>query len=364
MERLRFLRNTVQQPWQPAGHRFRALGGWRLVVSALLWATVFIPAYTPSRARSPVQTSTALDSRVLAASFPVPQVWPVERTATFDLYSNGLRIENEFATSSKPRVPYPVFRLTASNFEASGEQPVAWRQDPVGIVFHSTESHQVPFEVSEIGSLKRIGRNLLDYIRSQQSYHFVVDRFGRGFRVVAETDMANHARKSVWSDSKGSYLNLNSSFLSIALEAQTDASSQPSAAQIHASKVLTDMLRSKYGIAASNCVTHAQVSVNPSNWRIGYHTDWASGFPFAELGLPDNYNQILPSMLQFGFEYDDAFVAAAGRPWRSLTAANQLIAEQARADGISPATYRRRLQARYRRISAQLRSSEETQDEN
>jgi N-acetylmuramoyl-L-alanine amidase len=364
VERLRFLKQATRRRGTPFAKRFREISGWRVVVSVLLWVSLLVPAYTPSRARGPISPAHILDPNILAASFPVPQVWPVEKTANFDLYSNGLRVENAFATPGKPRAPYPIFRITPSKLDQGAEPPVAWFQHPAGIVFHSTESHQVPFEASELGSLKRIGRNLLDYIRSQQSYHFVVDRFGRVFRVVAETDIANHSGKSVWSDAKGTYVNLNASFLSIAFEAQTDASSQPGAAQMHAARVLTDMLRSKFGIAATNCVTHAQVSVNPSNWRIGYHTDWASGFPFAELGLPNNYDQILPSMLQFGFDYDDAFVAAAGRPWASLTETNRLIGQKARADGLSPATYRQRLQERYRRISLQLRSSEETQDEN
>jgi hypothetical protein len=36
-------------------------------------------------------------------------------------------------------------------------------------------------------------------------------------------------------------------------------------------------------------VVHAQVSINPGNRRIGWHTDWGAGFPFREIGLPDNY---------------------------------------------------------------------------
>jgi hypothetical protein len=361
VERLRFLKHTTS-PRPTIGERFRTVGGWRLVISALLWATVFVPAYAPSRGRGTSATPTTYDSRT-HTSFAVHQVWPVERTANFDLYSNGLRIENEFRTSGKPRVAFPLFRPKVPKRDLDQEEPAAWRSEPAGIVFHSTESHQVPFQASEIRDLKRIGRNLLDYIRSQQSYHFVIDRFGRVFRVVAEDSIANHSGKSVWSDEKGTYVNLNGSFLSVAFESQTDAPEALSAAQIHAAKVLTDMLRAKFGIAASNCVTHAQVSVNPKNWRIGYHTDWANGFPFAELGLPDNYRQVLPSMFQFGFDYDDAFVAAAGRPWSGLAATNRLMEEQARADGLSLTTYRQRLQDRYRRISAQLRSNEETQDE-
>lgn len=332
-----------------------------MVVSVLLWASIFVPAYAPSRGRGPNSPAPVLNSRAGGAA--AEPVWPVEKTPNFDLYSNGLRIENEFRTSGKPRGSYPIFQSKVRVGERVAEQPVAWRSEPAGIVFHSTESHQVPFQASEIRALKRIGRNLLDYIRSQQSYHFVIDRFGRVFRVVGEDGMANHSGKSVWSDNKGTYVNLNASFLSIAFESQTDSPGALSAAQIHAAKVLTDMLRGRFGIAERNCVTHAQVSVNPSNWRVGYHTDWASGFPFEELGLPDNYKQILPSMIQFGFDYDDAFMAAAGKPWSGLTATDRLMEEQARAAGISLTAYRQRLQDRYRMIGAQLRSNEETQDE-
>ena len=47
-------------------------------------------------------------------------------------------------------------------------------------------------------------------------YHFVIDRFGQVFRVVRESDVANHAGNSVWADDKSVYVNLNSSFLGIA----------------------------------------------------------------------------------------------------------------------------------------------------
>lgn len=364
VERLRFLQRAAVrgEPWELPRH-VRGIGGWRLVISAVLWISLFLPSHTPSRARGtivPLDTSMA---KVAAQSFAVPQIWNVENTPGFDLYSNGLRIENEFAIAGKPRTAYPVFSGDATAADYEGEQPRLWRSDPAGIVFHSTESHQVPFEVSELRSLKRIGRNLLDYIRAQQSYNFVIDRFGRVYRVVSENSVANHSGRSVWSDGKGTYVGLNSSFLSIAFESQTDSSTPLSSAQIHGAKVLTDMLRSKFGIPPSNCVTHSQVSVNPSNWRIGYHTDWASNFPFSELGLPDNYNQMLPSMLQFGFEYDDAFIAATKNPWTGMLASAELIRERARAAGESPAAYRRRLRERFRKISAQLRSNEELQDE-
>jgi hypothetical protein len=67
--------------------------------------------------------------------------------------------------------------------------------------------------------------------------------------------------------------------------------------------------------------------VNPSNFRIGYHTDWASSFPFERLGLPDNYRLPLPSIALFGFQYDANFVERAGP--RLAEAASQSVAGDA-----------------------------------
>ena len=79
------------------------------------------------------------------------------------------------------------------------------------------------------------------------------------------------------------------------------------AAQIHAGRILTEMLRARYDIPAENCTTHGQVSVNPDNMKIGNHTDLGAGFPYAAFGLPDNYRIPPPSMLHFGFAYDSVY---------------------------------------------------------
>ena len=156
---------------------------------------------------------------------------------------------------------------------------------------------------------------MIDFVRRRHAYHFLIDRFGRVYRIVRESDAAEHAGYSVWSDDTWLYLNLNESFLGISFETKTEpGQEQPtvSPAQIHAAAMLTEMLRGRYGISAGNCVTHAQVSVNPKNMRVGFHTDWASSFPFAQLGLPDNYARPLPALTAFGFEYDAAFAQSAG----------------------------------------------------
>ena len=68
------------------------------------------------------------------------------------------------------------------------------------------------------------------------------------------------------------YLNLNESFLGVAFEAQSGPPGEEpeiNPAQVRAAADLTEMLRARYGIPPGNCVTHAQVSVNPSNMRVG-----------------------------------------------------------------------------------------------
>jgi hypothetical protein len=359
LQRLRYLRRTAGRP-SPYGRLASSWKHWtwRTIPIAGLAAILMLPSDTASKAR-PVRTA-AVNAASGAPTAP-PDIWPVEQSPRFDLFSNGLRIENEFAIANEPRRRFPIYRHQA----ATSDDPTEWRSEPVGVVFHSTESHQVPFAPTEVRSLKRIGRNLLEYVRSQRSYHFVVDRFGRVYRIVHETDRANHAGKSIWSDKNGAYVNLNSSFLSVAFESQTEAVNPLNPAQLHAARILTEMLRSRFKLDAANFVTHAQVSVNPANMRIGYHTDWATGFPFRELGLPDNYAQDVPSVALFGFEYDDTFLnALGGLPWAGLAGADLAIGRAAEAARLSPTQYRKALQQRYRRIiNAQSRMNEESQDE-
>src|SRR5262249_43189951 len=147
--------------------------------------------------------------------------------------------------------------------------------------YHTTESHLEAFEEEQNGRLKYLGKNLLALLRREHSYHYLIDRFGRVFRVVEESEAANHAGTSVWADSQGVYVNLNDSFLGVAFEGQTEAPEAISMAQITAARMLTEMLRWRYKMPLENFVTHAQVSVNPQNMRMGAHIDWARDFPFA-----------------------------------------------------------------------------------
>ncbi len=242
-------------------------------------------------------------------SAPLSPVWLVDKSAESETYSNGLRIDTRFESPNRPRA-YLVFPADRPD-DGEGVR----RTVPAGIVYHTTESRQLPFEASANRALKQVGESLIDFVRRRHAYNFLIDRFGRVFRIVPESDAADHAGYSVWADDSWLYVNLNGSFLGVSFEARTEPGQEDptvSPAQIHSAAMLTDMLRARYGIAAGNCVTHAQVSVNPVNMRVGYHTDWASSFPFAQLGLPDNYARPLPAIVAFGFEYDETFVQLAG----------------------------------------------------
>lgn len=267
-----------------------------LLISAL--AAVLVGSLMRATTRVAAPPSPTLTRTPIAV-----RIWKVEASADSETYSNGLRIDAAFAVSNRPR------------------------PQSAGIVFHATESPQAPFEAGHNESLKRIGESLLDYVRRQRSYHFLIDRFGRVYRVVRESDAANHAGNSVWADGREIYTQLNDSFLGVAFEARNEIT----AAQVRSGAMLTEMLRAVYDIPAENCVTHAQVSVNPANMLIGYHVDWASGLPFAQLGLPDNYAIPPPAVWAFGFKADLVFRAVASESLRhALDAAEAAVQPGAR----------------------------------
>jgi hypothetical protein len=326
------------------------------------WIALVITILTigPGSAPSSTAEVITLERRLLApisssttpASYAAPRVWLVDHSETLEQYSNGLRVDLTFATSNRPRAHFSIFPRGGKG------TPSKAGSEPVGIVYHTTESLLASFQEDETHRLKQLGRNLLEVVRKDRSYNYVIDRFGRVFRIVEEAEAANHAGTSVWADASGIYVNLNDSFLAVAFEAQTGAVDEVTPAQVLAAKVLTEMLRARYGIAAENCVTHAQVSVNGSNMRIGSHTDWAGNFPFSGLGLPDNYSIPLPSLYAFGFNYDDAFLQATGGGWKGLELAEQQVQLEAAAEQLPVPRYRAILQHRYKDIAAALKQQE------
>jgi hypothetical protein len=358
-KRLRFRRlaagGTASRVHRAAWVRaFGNRSGYRWITCAFI---AFLAFSHPSDSAFPTATALvpALPKKITARP-ALSGVWLVEQTKEYEVFSNGLRIEDTFAVAGEPRL-YQLIRRDGS--PAPGPE----RSAPAGVVFHTTESDLAPFEQSENGNLQRIGRGLLISLREKHAYHFLIDRFGRVYRIVNESDVANHAGHSAWADSQWLYLGLNTSFLGIAFEAQMRPIREPANdAQIHAAKVLVEMLRAKYSLPEENCITHAQVSLNPTNNLIGWHTDWGRLFPFAAIGLPNNYLSASPLIEQFGFDYDAGYLKATGPDlWKGLQLAEERVRETAAINRMAPSAYKRSLQNKYRELSA-LQQRETTEE--
>ena len=337
---------------------------WKLVACTLCLlavpASLLLARGLRSRRPAPhVSLALSLPSLTPAPGQPsvsaaLQPVWLVKQTSAFETYSNGLRIDDRFTVSSHRR-SYLAYTADGNGLAAGPR-----RASPAGIVFHTTESLEIPFEAALNTQLKRVGQSVLEFVVLHRAYHFLIDRFGRVYRVVAETDVANHAGHSVWSDGQSVYLNLNDSFLGVSFEAHTNPAPAASGrgetggigispAQVRASAMLTEMLRDRYAIAARNCVTHAQVSVNPASMLAGYHTDWASGFPFEQLGLPDNYAVPLPAIALFGFHYDEHFAGLeASSLYPGVERGERSLRDTAAGLHISLEALRQTLQTKYR----------------
>jgi len=322
-------------------------------------AAVLIPIPVITRAglfREPLPPTVPAIQQT--ASEKLPPIWLVEKKEDFEVYSNGLRIETRKAAFHSLR-RYPQLDPTQP---ADWQRAMAakWETNPAGIVFHTTESDLAPFEESQNEKLQRFAQGIASYVRNRKAYHYLIDRFGRVIRTVDETSIANHAGHSIWADSRRAYVNLNNSFLGVAFEAKTrpeGGSEAITPAQIHAGRVLTHMLRSKYRIAPENCVAHAQVSVNPDNFRVGAHTDFATQLPFAELGLPDNYARPLPSIVLFGFTYDSGYLQTSeAQLWSGLLMAQEKVREAAAARRLKVELYRATLRARYKDLVSALKA--------
>jgi hypothetical protein len=288
-------------------------------------------------ARQPASGAAASLRDVQAkAGLPLDKVWLAERGDGYEFYSNGARVLTGYETTGEER------RFYKFNFAVNGEAlDSAPMNAPVGIVFHVSESDKLPFSGQFNSSLKNVSKALLEYARGHRLYNYVIDRFGRIYRIVRDEDVSNHAGNSIWGDRSDFYVNLNASFIGVCLEGKYTprkavGPEDINEAQLYAARVLTAVLRSKYGIQDRNCVTHGLVSVNPSNHLLGYHTDWVSGFPFEALGLSNKYSSELIAVSEFGFRYDEAYLSAAGgKKWPGLEGSEVKLRELAATGGIT-----------------------------
>jgi hypothetical protein len=232
---------------------------------------------------------------------------------------------------------------------------------PVGIVFHTSESDIWPLDESFNENLRTSSHNLLRYLQKNKLYNYLIDRFGRVFRVVKDETKANHAGQSVWTKGDAIYLGLNASFLAVSFETRWEGGhALPiTAAQLAAGRNLTDWLRQDWGIEADMCTGHGLVSVNGKKHLIGHHVDWARGFPFEAFGLPDQYARMSPAVALFGLGYDDEFIRVMGEPWPGVREAERQLEVAARDGGKTVDDVRRERQALFDRFLVDLTRDQE-----
>jgi hypothetical protein len=291
------------------------------------------------------------------------KVWLVEQKDSTERYSNAGRILTTYETSNRPR-SYQVFQ------PATGTSTGEVSKDPVGIVYHTSESHLTSFTPDNNESIESHSRGLLEYVQRHKSYNYVIDRFGQIYRIVRDEEAANHAGNSVWAGADGVYVGLNDSFLGVCFETNSKADSleeQLTEAQLIAGRLLTQILRSRYQIADANCVTHGLVSVNPGNMLICFHHDWARNFPFAAMGLSDKYKVAPASISEFGFTYDSETISMLGGSlWSGVKEAEEKFKRRADESNVKPDELRRQMRQRYLEQMNQqrrLRNSSNTEDE-
>lgn len=285
------------------------------------------------------------------------KVWLVERKENYERYSNGGRVLTDYETGNHARGYYLMARGQGAAMDNTAHH------EPVGIVYHTSESDLLPFTSDNNQSIETHTRGLLEYVKRNRSYNYVIDRFGQIYRIVRDEEAANHAGHSVWANSHDVYVGLNESFLGVCFETRSDAGSldeQLTEAQIISGRLLTQILRSRYNIDDANCVTHGLVSVNPSNMLICYHHDWVRNFPFEAFGLSDKYKVAPVSISEFGFTYDDEIASKIGL-WPGVRMAEEEFRRRAAEANVEPEEMRRRMRERYRQqmnLANRLRSSE------
>ena len=288
------------------------------------------------------------------------KVWLVESGEGFERYSNGARVLTTLETTNHRRGFYAFPAGEAATRRGGAKAALELKREPVGIVYHTSESDMLPFTPDNNASIEQRSRGLLEYVRRHKSYNYVIDRFGQIYKIVRDEDAANHSGNSVWSDARATFVGLNESFLGVCFETTMSAGAEErlTEAQLVAGRLLTQVLRSRHQIDDAYCVTHGLVSVNPSNMRILFHHDWARGFPFAAFGLSDKYAVPPASVAEFGFTYDEGTVEKLGGAlWPGVAQAEEQFGAAAARAGQKPEEFRRLTKDAYHdRMDAQRRA--------
>jgi hypothetical protein len=337
-----------------------ALAGGLLAVVGSLAAG----GYALSRATAPpVAANSAPALLPVAEALPaLPKgitpaaIWKVEGGEGYEQYSNGLRIDTAYAVAGDAR-RYRVFDAVRGMSDDTFDKPV-------GILFHTSESDIWPLDEDHNENLRKSSHDLLRYLNRNKVYHYLIDRFGRVFRVVDEGSKANHAGHAVWTKDNLVYMSLNNAFLGICFETRWEGGrALPiTQAQLANGRNLTELLRQRYDITPDMCVGHGLASVNAKKHLIGHHVDWARGFPWDAFGLPNQYTRPAPSVAVFGFTYDDEFLKKMSEPWPGVKEAERALSAAATDQGKTLDDFRRERQGLFDRwLAEQTKDQEEFQ---
>lgn len=315
------------------------------------WATRNVNAHLASKYNgqsAPISTPSPTPTNSIAtvlAGYKPEKAWLVEREGEYEKWSNGCRISTRYETDNHPRAYYTIPRGSGTD----GDQA---RHEIVGIVYHTPESGIVDFIPNNNKAIRSRSRGLLVDVRDRKLYNYVINRIGDIYRIVRDDHAANHAGESIWADAKNTYVLLNESFLAVCFESKFDGASSleeiVTPAQINAGRLLTDALRSKYGIDDANCTTHGLVAVDPAKMLIARHHDWVRFFPFEAMGLSNKYKIQPPNMIDYGFTYDEDVLAKIGHKlWEGAVTAEEEFNKRAAAARVAPDVLRRKMRDRY-----------------
>ena len=233
VDRLRFLRHEMGLLASEDGPK----PSRRAHYSFLFWVAAGLVILLSSRrpastagAPAHVTASVTADAGAKASAVsPLvgPKVWMVEHSATLESYSNGLRIDAALAVSNRPRGRYPVFPLTG------GASPARYGTQPVGIVYHTTESHLAPFE-EERERHGCSGWAAICLMGPPAALLSLPDRPLRTGLQGGAGIRRGEPRRHFESGPTGAavYVNLNYSFLGVSFEGQTGAVDEVTPAQV------------------------------------------------------------------------------------------------------------------------------------
>jgi hypothetical protein len=242
-------------------------------------------------------------------------------------WSNGCNISTKYETDNHPRSYYAIPR--------GGD----------------IDSAMLDFNVENSKAIQKGSRGLIEYVRDHKKYNYMINRIGDIYRIVKDDQAAIHAGDSLWADDKNTYVLLNESFIGVCFESKFEGASSlneiltPS--QIRAGRMLTDVLRTRYGIDDANCTTHGLVAVDPEKMLIARHHDWVRFFPFERMGLSDKYKIQPPTMTDYGFTYDADVMAKLGNLWEGAATAEETFKRRAEQAGVSPDVLRSKMRDHY-----------------